>query len=877
MDTIYLIDASGFLYRGFFAIQGMSSKQGEATGALFGFIRSYLRLVKDFQPKYVAAIFDGEKSKEVRTKLYPEYKAHRKPTPDELIMQIQEAKRFCTLCGIATISAPGVEADDTIASVTAWAKNEGLHVCIVTSDKDLAQLIDETTTILNPHKDYLQVDAEKAFELYGVKPYQMRDFLAICGDASDNVPGISGFGPKTAISLLQKYETLENILAHTDEIGGKKAKTLHDEKACALLSQKLVSLYTDVAFDRRQEFFAPQAPDKEGLLAFLQEKSFRSLYDQFSLQKPAEKTARVEIITTQEALTSLVQTLKTQKEVSVDTETTDENPMTARLVGMGLATSDETIYYIPFTEACKKILEPFFSDPTIGFYGHNIKYDLHVLKNAGMPIQKISGDTILSSYLLNAHKRRHSLDALVLEYFGKKKIAISELLGKGKAQITMDQVPMEQVAKYCAEDVEYTVKLKKVLDKDISKRNLNTLLEDIELPLISVLCEMEETGIFVDKAELQVLSDTTRVELDALCETIYEMAGETFNLNSPKQLGEILYGKLGIMMPKKGKTQPSTSAEVLETLAPMYPIAQKVLLYRTIEKLRSGYIESLPHEINPKTGRIHCTFNQSTTATGRLSCQNPNLQNIPVRSELGKNIRKAFKPEREGYSFLSADYSQIELRILAHVSGDKGLLDAFHNNVDVHAYTASEVFNIPIEDVTDEMRQQAKAVNFGVIYGQQAYGLSQALHIPMQAASHFIEAYFKRYSSVKTYIENAKQTARDTKKAVSLTGRERLLPDITSSNQVLRLAQERLAVNTPFQATAADIIKMAMLSIDQWLKKSTYKTKMLVQIHDELLFEVPDSELEIMKVAVKKAMEGVFTLNVPLIVEIALGKNWKEC
>jgi len=883
MDTLYLIDASGFLYRAFFAIQGLTSRGGEATGALYGFIRSYLRLVKDFQPVYVAAVFDGEKSKESRTSLYKEYKAHRKPTPDELITQINEAKRFCDLAGIQSLNVSGVEADDTIASITKWAKEAGMNVCIVTSDKDLAQLIDETTYIVNPHKDYLHVDSQKAEELYGIPPRQMRDYLAICGDASDNVPGISGFGPKTAISLLQKYETLENILMHADEIGGKKAKTLHEEKECALLSQKLVSLHTDVPFEKNKDFFKFQQKDEQGLQQFLQEKSFRSLVDILCEKQVEEKSpSEVHIITTEAALLSLIDELRKHNEICIDTETTSENPMQAKLVGIGIAALEEKIFYIPNNSpipesTLQKILAPFFANSRFGFYGHNIKYDLHVLQNAGFPIGRVSGDTIIASYLLNAHKRRHSLDALSEEYFGKKKIAISELLGKGKAQITMDQVPIEQVATYCAEDVEYTIKLKNTLDKEITTRGLQNLLHDIEIPLISVLCEMEETGIFVDSDVLKTLSEQTAHEVEALKEQIYQKAGQEFNLNSPKQLGEILYGKLGIPMPRKGKTQPSTSADVLEALAPMYPIATNILDYRTTEKLRSGYIDSLPHEINPKTGRIHCTFNQSTAATGRLSCQDPNLQNIPVRTELGKNIRKAFRPQYEGYSFLSLDYSQIELRILAHVSEDKGLLDAFHNDIDVHAYTASEIFATPIEDVTETMRHQAKAVNFGVIYGQQAYGLSQSLHIPMNDAQSFIEAYFKRYSKVKEYIERAKQQARENKKAVSLTGRERLLPDIDSSNQVLRLAQERLAVNTPFQATAADIIKMAMLSIDKWLKTTSYKTKMLVQIHDELLFEVPDVELDIMQDKIRAYMEGVFPLKVPLIVKIAIGKNWKEC
>ena len=878
VDTIYLLDASGYLYRAFFAIQGLSSKGGEATGALFGFIRSYLRLIKDFNPEYVVAVFDAERSKEARTAVYPEYKAHRKPTPPELIQQIKEARKFCELANIPCLAIPGVEADDTMGSVAVWAKQIGMNAAIVTGDKDMAQLINEHVYIINPHKDNLRIDAEKAKELYGVPPHQMRDFLAICGDASDNVPGISGFGPKTAIGLLEQYETLENILAHASDIGGKKAATLTEQQEIARISQTLVTVNTSVPFEKNIEFFKLKSPDKEALSHFLKEKNFDSLL--VPLLGEAEKhvsTSRSHTITTESDLEALLKRFSSSKQVCVDTETTDIHPMRAKLVGIGLAVDVLDQYYIPYKESYLPLLKPFFANSDIGFFGHNIKYDLHVLENAGMPIAKVSADTIISSYVLNAHERRHSLDSLAMSYFNKKKIATDELLGKGKNQITMDQVPVEKVSEYCCEDVEYTIRIKEVLDKEITSRGLERLLNEIEIPLIQVLCRMEEAGIYVDTKELAELSERVSKEIHELEEAIYEMAGKPFNLNSPKQLSEVLYIDLGIPAPKKGKTQPSTSADILESLAPKYPIAQKILEYRTVEKLRSTYIDTLPLEINPKTKRIHCTFNQSVAATGRLSCQDPNLQNIPIRSELGQSIRQAFKPQYEGYSFLAADYSQIELRILAHVCEDEGLLEAFRNNIDVHAYTASQIFHVPLEAVTEQMRQQSKAVNFGIIYGQQAFGLSQALHIPIGAANAFIEAYFHRYPRIKEYIENAKKSARETGKAVSLMGRERLIPDINSSNAAIRAAAERLAVNTPFQALAADIIKMAMIRIDSWLTKSKLKTKMLLQIHDELVFEVPDEELEVVEKGVREHMEGVFALKVPLIVKIGIGKNWQKC
>ncbi|MBS0654322.1 MAG: DNA polymerase I [Verrucomicrobia bacterium] len=886
LDSLYLIDASGFIYRAFFAIQGLSNKEGESTGALYGFIRSYFRLIDEFHPTHIAAVFDAENNKASRLAIYSEYKAHRKPTPPELIKQIHDAREFCTLLGIPTLAIPGVEADDTMASVAAWAKEMGSDVFISSSDKDMAQLVDDKIKIINPHKDYIVVDTSKAEELYGVPPSQLRDYLAIIGDSSDNVPGIEGFGPKTAIQLLKDYGTLENIYAHLDAIGGKKAEKLTREKEKAFLSQKLVTLNTEVSFPKEIAYFTPHSGDPEKLEQFLRAKNFGTILKRLGAaqeEKKHERCANYHTISTIEELETLLQKLSTHSAICCDTETTDIRPVLAQPVGIGLAAEESDAYYIPLNGAMAKAevlktMKPFLEQSSIGFYGHNIKYDWHVFNNVGINIATICGDTILESYLLNAHQRNHSLDELSLVYFGKKKIETSELLGKGKAQIQMDQVPIERVAEYCCEDVEYTLKLKHVLDKEIETRHLKKLLTEVELPLIPILGKMEARGIYVDLETLSGLSHTIEKEIKILQEAIYEEAGEVFNLNSPKQLSAILFEKMLIPPLKKGRTTTlSTSADILETLAVQFPIAQKVLDYRSLEKLRSTYIDSLPQEVNPNTGRIHCQFNQSVAATGRLSCQNPNLQNIPVRSELGALIRSAFRPQEAGWSFLSADYSQIELRILAHVCEDEGLLEAFRNNVDIHRYTASEIFHTPMDLVTDEMRSRAKAVNFGIVYGQGAFGLSQALKIPISEASRFIEAYFKRYGRIRDYIESAKESARKTGRAVSLTGRERLIPDITSSNQMLRAAAERLAVNTPFQATNADIIKMAMIRIDKWLQESGLKTTMLLQIHDELLFEVPDHELNEVQEKVREYMEGVFELKVPLKVQISIGKNWMEC
>ena len=884
MKELYLIDASGFLYRAYFAIQGLSSATGEATGALFGFIRSYLKLEKEFQPTHIAAIFDGEKSTQSRKELYAEYKAHRKPTPPELISQIREAERFCAIMGIPMLSVPHVEADDTIGSVVTWAKSHDTKVFICTSDKDMAQLVDEKVALLNPFKDYLLVDKKKVKELYGVWPEQMQDFLAIVGDASDNVPGIQGFGPKTAIELLEKYETLEKIFHHAKDIGGKKEKTLEEQKETALLSKKLVTINCDVKFPKETSFFAKKECNHDELATFLKEKSFHSLLKSIGEHtEQTEEKGNYTIVESIDELNTLLKKLSSEnKEICVDTETTDFHPLNAELVGIGLGTTAHEQYYIPLNGKMAQSdvvdrTKKFFENTHCKFFGHNIKYDYHVLKNCDIEIATISSDTILASYLLNAHQKRHSLDELALQYFEKKKIHIQELIGKGKSQITMDKVPIDKVARYCSEDVEYTIKLKEVLDEELKKKDLFKLLHDIEVPLIKVLAKMERRGIFVDVHVLEKLSKELEKEIAHLQEVIFHDANGPFNINSPKQLGDILFNKMGIKPPKGGKDALSTRAEVLEALAENYPIAKKVLEYRSIEKLRSTYIEALPHNINPKTGRVHTQFNQSVTATGRLSCQDPNLQNIPIRSELGKKIRASFRPEHKGWSFLSSDYSQVELRILAHLCEDPALIKAFHNNLDIHAFTAAEVFHVPLQEVTPAMRRKAKAVNFGIIYGQQAFGLSQELGISMQEAAAFISAYFKRYPRVKEYIESLKEDARKHKRAQTLTGRVRLLPEITSPNQMIRSQAERLAVNTPFQGTAADIIKIAMIDIDHWMEKLQCQARMLLQIHDELLFEMPDEEIPSLKKGIKERMEGVFALKVPLIVEIGIGKNWMEC
>ncbi len=893
MKDIYIIDASGYIYRSYFAIKNITNAKGESTNALFGFIRSVSKLIADFQPTHIVAVFDGPQSIKAREAIYSEYKAHRPGMPDDLLYQIQWARDYCVLRGIPMLNVPDVEADDTMGTIAVWAtQQEGKKAYLCTSDKDMCQLVNDKIFILNTFKENLIMGAKEVEEAFGVPPSKMIDFLAITGDTSDNIPGLPGFGPKTAASLLQQMGSLEYILSHPQEVPGqKKQETIVQEAETARMSKRLVTVITDVGIPQEESFYQLKALDKEKIKEFYASKNFNSLIKELekekvageaTVEKPRDVSVEYILVDDEESLKKLVSELSQQKEICFDTETTAIQPLKSELVGIGLGYQPGKAWYIPVNghlglEKVIQTLKPLFENPRIGFYGHNVKYDLHVLSLYGIRAVHICFDTILASYLLNSHSRQHSLDTLALEYFGKVKIAISELIGKGKKIISMQDVPIEQVCTYCCEDVDYTCCIKEILEKQLKERNLYHLLTNIELPLTKVLVEMENKGIFLDKAFLESFAVRLNLQLRIIEKEIYAMAGEEFNLNSPKQMSEILFIKLGIHPPKKTATGHSTSAEVLEYLQYQYPIASKIMEYRMLEKLRSTYVESLPFEVNPKTQRIHSTFNQSVAATGRLSSQDPNLQNIPVRSEWGIQIRQAFRPEKEGWSFLAADYSQIELRLLAHLSNDPNLIDAFNNNEDIHARTAAAIFNVPIEQVTKELRYQAKAVNFGVVYGQGPFGLSQALGIDLKDAKLFIDMYFKQYSKVREYIEFCKEAARKSGKAVTLTGRERLIPEINSKNMQIRAAAERLAINTPLQGTAADLIKLAMIQIQEKLHKERKIGYMILQIHDELIFEIPDFEIITVEPLVRKIMENVFKLKIPLIVDISIGKNWKEC
>lgn len=894
MKDIYIIDASGYIYRSYFAIRNITNAKGESTNALFGFIRSIAKLITDFHPEHIVAVFDGPNSIKARESIYSEYKAHRPSMPPDLLYQIQWARDYCHLRGIPMLNVPDVEADDTMGAVAVWAAKQQAKAYICSSDKDMCQLVNDQIFILNTFKENLIMGAREVEEAFGVPPEKIIDFLAITGDSSDNVPGLPGFGPKTAAALLQQYGSLEYILTHPEEIAGKKKQEIiKQESEKARLSQKLVTVITDVNIPYEEDFYQLKSVQKEALKDFYASKNFNTLIKELEKEiPPVDQESEVKnlrdlnvsytLVDDQVSLEDLVQELSQQSEICFATETTSSSPLRTELVGIGLAYKPAQSWYIPVNgqlgiEKVLEILKPLFDDPTIGFYGHNVKQHLHVLSLYGIHIQNVTFDTILASYLLNSHSRQHSIDTLSLEYFGKVKMMMSDLTGKGKKMITLLDVPIEHICQFCCEEVDFTCNLKDVLEKQLHERGLTNLLKNIELPLMKVLTDMERAGIFLDKEFLNEFSVQVNSQIKTIEKEIYMMAGEEFNLNSPKQLSEILFKKLGIHPPKKTATGHSTGVEVLEFLQRDYPIASKIIEYRMLEKLRSTYVETLPLEINSRTNRIHCTFNQSVAATGRLSCQDPNLQNIPVRTELGIQIRQAFRPEKSGWSYLAADYSQIELRLLAHLSEDPTLLAAFKSNEDIHIRTAAAIFNVPIQNVTKEMRYQAKAVNFGVVYGQGPFGLSQSLGIEVKDAKMFIDMYFKQYGKVREYLEASKDYARKNGKAITLTGRERLIPEINSKNMQIRAAAERLAVNTPLQGTAADLIKLAMIQIQEKLHKERTIGYMVLQIHDELIFEIPDFEILSIEPLVRETMQSVFKLKIPLIVDINIGKNWKEC
>lgn len=890
MKDLYILDASGYLYRSYFAIKNMTNSKGQSTNAIYGFLRSLLKLYKDFNPQHLVAVFDGPHNSKSREAIYSDYKAHRTTTPDDLIEQLNWARDVCELLGVPYLSIPEVEADDTMGSIACWAEKEGAKVFLCTSDKDLCQIVDENIHILNTHKENLVLGIKEIVENYGITPQQFIDYLALIGDSSDNIPGIPGCGPKTASALLQQFGSLDQIFRNLHLISGKKQTMLIEGEDNARISKELAKIDTSIPFPQDHTFFELRRPNMEGLKEFYTRMDFKTLIRELEtttlpqIQKEQVIEAQEEqedlsytLVNDEQSFNDLIEFLQNHKEISLTAKTSGLKPMKSEWIGISFSVAPKQSWYIPVhgNIGLNKIvdgLKRLFQNESLRFYGHNIKADYHILAKHGLYLKNVIFDAVLASYILNSHKKQHSLEDLMLDYFGRMKQSIQMAKGKNQSIPTM-----EIYSDFFCQESDFICRLKEKLEKQLEERNLTHLLKEIELPLTMVLADVEHHGIYLNKDRLKEFSIQVNSEIARLEQEIYTLAGEEFNINSSKQLGDILFNKMGIKPHKKTATGLSTNAEVLESLKADCPIAGKVLEYRTVEKLRSTYVDALPDEILSDTKRIHCTFNQTVAATGRLSCQDPNLQNIPIRTEIGRNIREAFIPQKQGWSYLSADYSQIELRLLAHFSEDPELIDAFTKGHDIHQRTASFMYKIPLEEVTPHQRFSAKAVNFGILYGQGPFGLSQELGISNKEASEFISMYFNLYPSVKSYLDGSKEKTRQTGKAVTYTGRERAIPEIHSKNGIIRAAAERFAINSPIQGTAADLIKLAMIKIDEKIKAKNMKAFMILQIHDELIFEAPDEELSELKQIVKETMEGTFDLKIPLTVDISIGKNWKEC
>ncbi len=887
MDKLYLVDALNILFRSYHAIRApFTNKKGEPTNALYGFVRSINKIIKEHGPSHIAIIFDGPGNKESRQAIFAAYKQNRPPMPEDLRHQMAYAKAFCKAAHLPILEVPGHEADDVIGTLAVWSEKKGSNTYIISSDKDLAQLITDHTFMINPSKDNLLIDKLAVKEIYGVHPNQIPDLLGLMGDSSDNIPGVPGVGPKTAITFIEEFESIENLLKQSGT--GKKWDLLKEHADSAILSKKLATILIDDSLipTLTEDFFTLKNGAIDELRAFYTEMDFKTLLAELPAAKEvpsAEEKPLFHVVNSEKEIADLIANLMGESTLVFDTETTSIEPMESLLVGIGLKAGGGPPCYIPMNGAVPKkrlldLLKLLFENPNIAFCGHNIKFDIHTLLNEGICVAKIGFDTMIASYLLSPQEPRHGLDHLSALHFDKTKIPITDLIGKGKEEISMSTVPLEKISEYCCEDVEYTAKLQNLFEPQLKNHEkLYQLFKTIELPLIPVLIKMERAGIFVDREKLAKMSYMLTEKLALLEAKVQKEAGHAINLNSPKQVAELLFNQMGIHPLEKTATGYSTSAEVLEKLRDNYPIAGDILDYRLLEKLRSTYVDSLPEQINKETGKIHCTFMQTVAATGRLSCQSPNLQNIPTRSEEGRKIREAFRPEKAGFFFLAADYSQIELRLLAHMSEDPYLIDAFTRGFDVHIATAALIFGCDIKEVTLEMRQQAKAVNFGVIYGQQAFGLSKGQGITFAAAKEFIKKYFDRLPGVKRYIDDAIATAKSNGYSETLTGRRRPIPELSSKNPALRGFGERLAVNSPLQGTNADLIKIAMIRIQKRIESELKNSHMLLQIHDELLFEVIESEILALETLVKEEMEGVISLKVPLLVDIKIGKNWGEC
>ena len=886
---IILVDGSSYLYRAFHALPDLSTADGRPTGAIRGVVSMLKKLLNDYHPSHMAVIFDA-KGKTFRDDLYSEYKATRPPMPDDLAAQIEPLHELIRTLGLPVIVEVGVEADDVIGTLAEQATREGRPVLVSTGDKDMAQLVNDQVTLMNTMTGEV-LDREGVRKKFSVEPEQIVDYLTLIGDKVDNVPGVDKVGPKTAAKWLALYGDLDGIIAHADQIKGKVGENLRRALDDLPLSKTLVTIKRDVPLRESLDDLTVSTPDPEKLAALYRDLEFKTWLEEMgeSLGGADPVETDYETILDQAALDRWLEALRRAGLFAFDTETTSLDYMDAEIVGLSFAMEPGRAAYLPVAhdyleappqldrEAVFARLQPLLEDASVGKLGHNLKYDMSVLANHGIALNGVRHDTMLESYVLDSTASRHNLDALSEKYLDYHTTHFEDVAGKGAKQLTFNQVPLEQAAPYAAEDADISLRLHHCLWPRLSAEpRLEKLYETIEMPLIGVLSRMERTGVYVDVNVLAAQGRELAERLREIERQAWDEAGAEFNLGSTKQLQEILFDKLELpVIRKTPKGQPSTAEDVLRELANDYPLPRIILEHRSLSKLKSTYIDKLPKQVNPRTGRVHTSYHQAVTATGRLSSSDPNLQNIPIRSEEGRRIRQAFSAP-EGKRILAVDYSQIELRIMAHLSGDEGLLRTFAEGGDVHRATAAEVFGVAPEDVDREQRRAAKAINFGLIYGMSAFGLARQLKIGAKEAQAYVDLYFARYPGVKRYMDETRELARRQGYVETVFGRRLHLPEIKSRNAQRRNYAERTAINAPMQGTAADIIKLAMIDVDGWLRETDQPALMIMQVHDELVFEVDTQAVEAIAAEVSRRMESVVGLDVPLVAEAGIGANWDE-
>ena len=887
-DPIILVDGSSYLYRAYHALPPLTTSKNQPTGAIKGVISMIKRVLIDHPDSPLAVVFDA-KGKTFRHDMYSEYKANRPPMPEDLVQQIEPIHRIISLMGIKLIMISGVEADDVIGTLAEQARHKRLNTVISTGDKDMTQLVCDNVSVVNTMSGEL-LDENGVMKKFGVGPELITDYLALIGDKSDNVPGVDKVGPKTAVKWLNEYKNIEGIKKNAESIGGKVGENLRSSIETLDLAHELVKIKIDVPLEIGIEDLAVSEPDVEQLSEVYKELEFNSWLQ----EAPANKTVKSEInssyvcISTEKSLKELIKKASKAKTIAVDTETTGLDYMDTELVGISLSYQAGEAYYIPLKhdddsvdqidlDIVLKELRPLLEDSSNKIIGQNIKFDRNVLAKYGVDIASIKNDTMMMSYVLDASATRHNLDALSSYYLNYKTSTFEDVAGKGVKQITFDKVPIEAATNYAAEDADITLRLYEELNPKLEgEDSLNKLNDEIEIPLIEVLSEMEQNGAILNSKILNSQSKDLESRIKKLEGKAYQLAGEEFNLGSTKQLREIFFEKLKYRIIKKTPGgQPSTDEKVLAELAEEYELPKVLLEHRTLSKLKSTYTDKLPNQVSQSTGKVHTSFHQAVTTTGRLSSSDPNLQNIPIRTEDGRRIRQAFEPSK-GNKFISADYSQIELRVMAHMSKDAGLLQAFQEGEDVHSKTASEVFDVGIKDVTSDLRRNAKAINFGLIYGISAFGLGKQLGISRNLAAEYMAMYFEKYPDVKKYMELTKEFASQNGYVETLFGRRLYLRDINATNAMRRQASERAAINAPVQGTAADIMKIAMINMHKAIKKEKSEAKLILQVHDELILDTPKDEIDKIVSLITDSMMGAANLDVPLEIDIGIGDNWDQ-